>query len=153
MSRASSRQHTRRKSSTSSAQTKRAAGSRRRKRSPTPRARRISSSSCRRSSSKRSASSSFSSSSFRMELPALTVADLQQKLRAREVSPLEVLDALDARIQAVDSRIHAYLARDLTAAKTQAASVDVTLPLGGVTIAIKDVINVQGEQCTCASRI
>jgi aspartyl-tRNA(Asn)/glutamyl-tRNA(Gln) amidotransferase subunit A len=88
-----------------------------------------------------------------MNLPSLSVADLQQKLRAKEISPLEVLDALDARIAAVDPRIHGYLARDLAAAQAQAATVDVSLPLGGVPIAIKDVINVQGEQCTAASKI
>jgi len=88
-----------------------------------------------------------------MNLPSLSLAELQQKLRAREVSPVEVLDALDARITAVDSRIHGYLSRDLAAAKAQAETADVTLPLGGVPIAIKDVINVNGEQCTAASKI
>ncbi len=88
-----------------------------------------------------------------MNLPSLTVADLQQKLRAKEVSPAEVLDAIDARITEVDSRIHGYLSRDLAAAKELAATADVSLPLGGVPIAIKDVINVQGEQCTAGSKI
>ena len=88
-----------------------------------------------------------------MNLPSLTVADLQQKLRAKEFSPVEVLDAIDARIAAVDSRIHGYLSRDLAAAKELAATADVSLPLGGVPIAIKDVINVQGEPCTAGSRI
>jgi aspartyl-tRNA(Asn)/glutamyl-tRNA(Gln) amidotransferase subunit A len=88
-----------------------------------------------------------------MDLPALSLFDLQQKLRAREVSPVEVLDALDARISQVDPQIHGYLSRDLAAAKAAAATVDVTLPLGGVPIAIKDVINVTGEPCTAASKI
>ena len=88
-----------------------------------------------------------------MNIPSLSVAELQQKLRAKELSPLEALDAIDARITAVDSRIHGYLSRDLAAAKAWAAKADVSLPLGGVPIAIKDVINVRGEQCTCASKI
>jgi aspartyl-tRNA(Asn)/glutamyl-tRNA(Gln) amidotransferase subunit A len=88
-----------------------------------------------------------------MNLFSLSVADLQQKLRTKEVSPMEALEAIDARIMAVDSRIHGYLSRDLLAAKAQAADVDVSLPLGGVPIAIKDVINVRGEQCTCASKM
>ena len=88
-----------------------------------------------------------------MNLHTLSVTDLQQKLRSREISPVEALEAMDARITAVDSRIHGYLARDLAAAKELAARADVSLPLGGVPIAIKDVINVQGEQCTCASKI
>jgi aspartyl-tRNA(Asn)/glutamyl-tRNA(Gln) amidotransferase subunit A len=88
-----------------------------------------------------------------MNIPALSIADLQQRLRARDVSPVEVLDALEARIIAVDSRIHGYLSRDLAAARELAANADVSLPLGGVPIAIKDVINVRGEQCTAASKI
>lgn len=88
-----------------------------------------------------------------MNLVSLSIAELQQKLRAREVSPAEAIDALEARIAAVDPRIHGYLSRDLMAARELAATADVSLPLGGVPIAIKDVINVKGEQCTCASKI
>ena len=88
-----------------------------------------------------------------MELPALSLAGVQAKLRAREVSPAEVLRALDARIAQVDPQIHGYLSRDLDAALKCAESADVSLPLGGVPIAIKDVINVTGEPCTAASKI
>jgi aspartyl-tRNA(Asn)/glutamyl-tRNA(Gln) amidotransferase subunit A len=88
-----------------------------------------------------------------MELTALSVVDLQHKLRAGEVSPQEVLSGLDARIAAVDPGIHGYLSRDLEAALKLAESADVSLPLGGVPIAIKDVINVIGEPCTAASKI
>src|SRR5437016_5199022 len=88
-----------------------------------------------------------------MELPALSVAEVQQKLRAKEVSPAEVLRALEARIAQVDPQIHGYLSRDLDAALRDAESADVSLPLGGVPIAIKDVINVTGEPCTAASKI
>src|SRR6186997_1367669 len=88
-----------------------------------------------------------------MELPALSVAGVQAKLRAKEVSPAEVLRALDERIARVDPQIHGYLSRDLPAALACAESADVSLPLGGVPIAIKDVINVSGEPCTAASKI
>jgi aspartyl-tRNA(Asn)/glutamyl-tRNA(Gln) amidotransferase subunit A len=88
-----------------------------------------------------------------MSLTSLTVADLQAKLRAKEVSPLEALEALEARISAIDPQIHGYLSRDYTLARAQAEKADVSLPLGGVPIAIKDVINVTGEPCTAASKI
>ncbi len=88
-----------------------------------------------------------------MELHSLSVAEVQQRLRAREVSPVEVLRALDSRIAAVDPHIHGYLSRDLDAALAQAETADVSLPLGGVPIAIKDLINVAGEPCTCGSKI
>src|SRR5580704_14207725 len=88
-----------------------------------------------------------------MELTALSIAGLQQKLRAWEVSPVDTVRALESRIAAVDSKIHGYLSRDFAAALKMAESADVSLPLGGVPIAIKDVINVNGEPCTCASKI
>ncbi len=88
-----------------------------------------------------------------MDLTALSLSALREKLTAREVSPVEVLDALEARIAAVDGRVHGYLSRDLALAREQAARADLSQPLGGVPIAIKDVINVRGEPCTCGSKI
>jgi aspartyl-tRNA(Asn)/glutamyl-tRNA(Gln) amidotransferase subunit A len=88
-----------------------------------------------------------------MSLTSLSVADLQAKLRAKEVSAPEVVRALESRVAAVDPQIHGYLSRDLELALKHAATADVSLPLGGVPIAIKDVINVTGEPCTCASKI
>jgi aspartyl-tRNA(Asn)/glutamyl-tRNA(Gln) amidotransferase subunit A len=87
------------------------------------------------------------------DLPALSIADLQSLLRDREVSPREVLEALRARIQAVDGEINAYLSFDFEAAAKEAETANVDLPLGGVPIAIKDIINLAGQPCTCASKI
>ena len=88
-----------------------------------------------------------------MELSSLSLTDAQASLRAKEVSPAELLRALDARIARVDPQIHGYLSRDLDAALACAEKADVSLPLGGLPIAIKDVINVRGEPCTAASKI
>src|SRR5436853_5670562 len=89
----------------------------------------------------------------RSDLPALTIAALQSLLRRKEVSPREVIDALRARIETVEPKIDAYLSLDFDAAAKGADKVDVALPLGGVPIAIKDLINVKGQPCTCGSRI
>src|SRR5437763_11787401 len=86
------------------------------------------------------------------DLPALSIADLQLLLRRREVSPREVIDSLRARIEAVDSEIGAYLSLDTEAAAKEADKANVDLPLGGVPVAIKDIINVMGQPCTCASK-
>jgi aspartyl-tRNA(Asn)/glutamyl-tRNA(Gln) amidotransferase subunit A len=88
-----------------------------------------------------------------MSLTSLSVSELRRKLRARETSPVEALDALEARIGKVDPVIHGYLSRDYSAARALAEKADVNLPLGGVPIAIKDVINVNGEPCSCGSKI
>jgi aspartyl-tRNA(Asn)/glutamyl-tRNA(Gln) amidotransferase subunit A len=86
-------------------------------------------------------------------LTSLSVTDLQARLRAKELSPAEALRALEARIAAIDPQIHGYLSRDVDLALKLAETADVSLPLGGVPIAIKDVINVIGEPCTAASKI
>ena len=87
------------------------------------------------------------------ELPASNIADLQSLLRRREISPREVLDVLRARIEDVDGKIDAYLSTDFEATAKQAEKADVDLSLGGVPIAIKDIISVAGQPCTCASKI
>src|SRR2546421_1055487 len=89
----------------------------------------------------------------RSDLPALTIAELQSLLRRKEISPREVIDALRSRIEKVEPKIDAYLSIDFEAAAKEADKVDVDLPLGGVPIAIKDIINVKGQPCTCGSKI
>src|SRR5215471_11881191 len=87
------------------------------------------------------------------DLPALTIADLQSRLRKKEISPREVIESLRARIENVEPKIDAYLSLDFDAALKEAEKVDVDLPLGGVPIAVKDIINVKGQPCTCGSKI
>jgi len=87
------------------------------------------------------------------DLTALSIAELLPLLRRREASPREVLEALQARIAETEPRIDAYLSIDFDEALRQAERADVNLPLGGVPIAIKDIISVAGQPCTCASRI
>jgi aspartyl-tRNA(Asn)/glutamyl-tRNA(Gln) amidotransferase subunit A len=89
----------------------------------------------------------------RADLPALTIADLQSLLRRKEVSPREVLESLRVRIESVEPKIDAYLSIDFEAARKEAEKVDVNLPLGGVPIAVKDIINVKGQPSTCGSKI
>jgi aspartyl-tRNA(Asn)/glutamyl-tRNA(Gln) amidotransferase subunit A len=78
------------------------------------------------------------------DLPALTIFELQNLLRGREVSPRELLEALHERIETLDPQIDAYLSRDLDAALAAADAADVSLPLGGIPIAVKDAISVLG---------
>jgi aspartyl-tRNA(Asn)/glutamyl-tRNA(Gln) amidotransferase subunit A len=88
-----------------------------------------------------------------VEITSLTVHETQALLRSKEVSPKEVVEALVHRIELVDPAIHGYLSYDLDRALSEAQSADVSLPLGGVPISIKDVINVKGHPCGCASKI
>src|ERR1039457_7279812 len=88
-----------------------------------------------------------------LDLPTLNIAELQTLLRQREVSPREVLEALRSRIAEVEPQIDAYLSIDFDDALKRAERTDVNLALGGVPIAIKDIISVAGQPCTCASKI
>jgi aspartyl-tRNA(Asn)/glutamyl-tRNA(Gln) amidotransferase subunit A len=87
------------------------------------------------------------------DLPALDVAGLRELLRAKRISAREVVETLRERISEIDPQIDAYLSLDLDDALRQAQTADVTLPLGGVPIALKDIISVAGQPCTCASKI
>src|SRR5213595_3808221 len=55
--------------------------------------------------------------------------------------------------KASNRKIDAYLSIDFDAAAKEAEKADVNRPLGGVPIAIKDIISVAGQPCTCASKI
>src|SRR5207244_1044934 len=56
-------------------------------------------------------------------------------------------------IEVVDGDIGAYLSLDMDAATNEADKANVDLSLGGIPLAIKDIISVMGQPCTCASKI
>ena len=88
-----------------------------------------------------------------MDLATLTVAELQAGFRSGAFTPLEALNSLKARIEAVEPQVKAFLSYDFASAKEVAGKADISLPLGGIPIGIKDLINVKGDPCTCASQI
>lgn len=83
----------------------------------------------------------------------MTLTALRQQLLAGETTPAAILHQLESAIAARDGVTGAYLSRDLEAALAEAALADLSLPLGGIPIAIKDNLNVLGQPCTCGSRI
>ena len=88
-----------------------------------------------------------------MDLTSLTIPELRLQLQNGSLRSRDLLDQLARRIETVDPKLKAYLHLDLEKARAAADCADITLPLGGVPIAIKDVINVEGDPCTCASQI
>jgi len=94
-----------------------------------------------------------------MSLHTLTIHELRAKLRAGEVSARQVTQAILQRIEAVDGRLKSYLWLNPDDALAQADAIDQAGSakggklLAGVPVAIKDVINVTGQPCTCASKI
>ena len=88
-----------------------------------------------------------------MDLTRHGIVQLQALLRKGEVSAPEAAKALVERIERVDGDLCGYIGTDFRRGLEAAEKADVTLPLGGVPIAIKDLISVEGEKCTCGSKI
>lgn len=90
-------------------------------------------------------------------LTDLTLSELQEAYRSGAATPSDAIRALAGQIAAVESGVGALLhydaERDTAKALEAAARADISKPLGGLPIAVKDVINVRGEPCTCASKI
>ena len=87
------------------------------------------------------------------DLTTLSISELQAGFRQGDFTPVDAVRALEEKISKVDPAIGAYLSRDVHSALAAAEKADISLPLGGVPIGIKDAINVLGEPCTCSSKI
>ncbi|NLT72238.1 MAG: Asp-tRNA(Asn)/Glu-tRNA(Gln) amidotransferase GatCAB subunit A, partial [Verrucomicrobiaceae bacterium] len=88
-----------------------------------------------------------------MNVADLTITQLREAYRTGTLPPSEAITALAGEIDRRDPSIGGYLSYDLDLALADAEKADPTLPLGGVPIAIKDLINVEGHPCSCASKM
>jgi aspartyl-tRNA(Asn)/glutamyl-tRNA(Gln) amidotransferase subunit A len=89
----------------------------------------------------------------------VTTAGLIESFRRRERSPVEVAEETLARIEAVDSRVNAFvtptpeLALQQAAAAEQAHAAGAGGPLAGVPVAIKDLVHVAGVPTSMGSLV
>jgi aspartyl-tRNA(Asn)/glutamyl-tRNA(Gln) amidotransferase subunit A len=90
------------------------------------------------------------------DLLRLTAAETAARIAAKEVSAVEVAQAHLDRIAAVDDAVHAFLHVDTDGALAQAARVDageLSGPLAGVPLGLKDVLVQRGVPTTVGSRV
>ena len=95
-----------------------------------------------------------------MELFKLGIRAAQEGLAKGEFSSVELVQSVIDRVHEKNGEIGAYLTFDEEGARALARESDARRaagrPLGdfdGIPIAIKDLINVKGQPCTCASKI
>ena len=87
-----------------------------------------------------------------MSISLESISSLRQQLLNKDILPSDIIDTLATSIDQNNAAVGAYLSYDIETAKAEADLADLSLPLGGIPIAIKDNINVKGQPCTCGSK-
>ncbi|MEU6762642.1 amidase [Streptomyces sp. NPDC046853] len=90
----------------------------------------------------------------------LSLADAARAVSAGELSPVELTDSVLDRIDAVESRLHAYVTVAADSARTSAAAAEKEIargrsrgPLHGIPMGLKDLIDAEGMPTTASSRV
>jgi aspartyl-tRNA(Asn)/glutamyl-tRNA(Gln) amidotransferase subunit A len=94
-----------------------------------------------------------------MEVFDLTIHELHQKLKAKELSSVEATRAMLERIEAVDGRVNAYITVTPEQALIEAEAADRRIAAGeaslltGIPVGLKDIFITKGIRTTCGSKI
>ena len=90
----------------------------------------------------------------------LTALELGRKIKAKEITSVEAVQAVLEQIRKTEPAVHAYVSYDEESALKRAEEVQkqiddgtLTGPLAGVPMAVKDNICTKGYKTTCSSRI
>ncbi len=92
-------------------------------------------------------------------LNTLTIHEVLERLNRGECRSEDVVNSVLDAIRRTDGRVHGYLTLNEADALEQARAADRARGQGakgrllGVPIAVKDVLNVKGQPCTCGSKI
>lgn len=94
-----------------------------------------------------------------MEPYELTVEEAAAELRAERLSPVELVDSVLGRIEAVDGKVNAFCFLDADAARAaaRAAAAEIASrgargPLAGIPVSLKDVYDVAGQPTRAGCR-
>ena len=96
----------------------------------------------------------------RSEIPFLTVAELGEHIRNRDVSPVEVTEAYLDRIESLNDRIRAYLTVTADIARQAARDCEAEIaagnyrgPMHGIPVAVKDQMYTEGVRTTIGTPV
>jgi aspartyl-tRNA(Asn)/glutamyl-tRNA(Gln) amidotransferase subunit A len=93
------------------------------------------------------------------DLWRLTAHEAHEKLRAKEISSVELTQSVLDRMREVEPRVHAYITTTEDVALAQAREADTkyasgtATPLTGIPVAVKDLIVTKGVPTTAGSKI
>jgi Asp-tRNA(Asn)/Glu-tRNA(Gln) amidotransferase A subunit family amidase len=94
------------------------------------------------------------------ELTSLSATEMARRIRAKEISPVELAEAHLRRIERVNPKINAFVTVDAEGARQQAKRAEAATmrgkalgPLHGVPITIKSSIDVAGFRCESGTRL
>ena len=95
-----------------------------------------------------------------MAITELTVHELQQKIKNKELTITQIVEAYIERIKEKESKVEAFITLQLEEALNQAKKLDEEIAKGkelssltGIPIGIKDIICTKGIRTTCASKM
>ena len=93
-------------------------------------------------------------------LTHLSASELSQMMRAKQISPVEVMDAYLTRVEQLNPSLHAFVHIDAEDARATARRAEDALmrgensqPLLGVPLSVKSCIDVQGLRCEAGSKL
>ncbi len=82
-----------------------------------------------------------------------SISHWRKQLTAGQITPTELVQELARFTDAKNPGINAYISYNTDAALAAATKADLSLPLGGIPIAVKDNICMLGEPTRCASKM
>ncbi|MCI8327687.1 MAG: Asp-tRNA(Asn)/Glu-tRNA(Gln) amidotransferase subunit GatA [Lachnospiraceae bacterium] len=95
-----------------------------------------------------------------MSFTSLMAVELGQKIKKREVAVKEAVEAVFSQIDRVEEKVHSFVTLDLEGALKAADEVqkridmgELTGPLAGVPVALKDNLCTKNMRTTCSSKI